>query len=101
MIKNVIPLSLAEVRESIKGVEDEKKELKAFLKKFAKLDAKEASELRKELEGTGIIKLKPENIVKIIDFLPEDASDINKIFIDTSLDENESAKIIEIVKKYR
>ncbi|HLD37364.1 MAG TPA: hypothetical protein VJA86_02140 [Candidatus Nanoarchaeia archaeon] len=101
MIKNVIPLSLAEVGESIKGVEDEKKELKAFLKKFAKLDAKEASELRKELEGTGIIKLKPENIVKIIDFLPEDASDINKIFIDTSLDENESAKIIEIVKKYR
>ena len=101
MIKNVIPLSLAEVRESIKGVEDEKKELEAFLKKFTKLDAKEASELRKELEGTGIIKLKPENIAKIIDFLPEDASDINKIFIDTSLDENESAKIIEIVKKYR
>ncbi|MBI2124317.1 hypothetical protein HYT92_00855, partial [Candidatus Pacearchaeota archaeon] len=46
-------------------------------------------------------KLKPENIAKIIDFLPEDASDINKIFIDTGLDENETAKIIEIVKKYR
>jgi len=99
MIKNTIPLSLIEAKELIKD-DEEKSELKAFLKKFAKLDLKDAKKLKEELENSGIIRVKAEHIAKIIDFLPEDASDINKIFIDTSLEENEINKIIEIVKKY-
>ena len=99
MIKNTIPLSLIEAKELIKD-DEEKSELKAFLKKFAKLDLKDAKKLREELENSGIIRVKAEHIAKIIDFLPEDASDANKIFVDTSLEENEINKIIEIVKKY-
>lgn len=101
MIKNTIPLSLTEVKELIKDDGEEKNELKAFLKKFAKLDLKDVKKLREELESSGIIRIKAEHIAKIADFLPEDASDVNKIFIDTSLEENEINKIIEIVKKYR
>ena len=100
MIKNTIPLSLVEAKELIKD-DEEKSELKAFLKKFAKLDLKDAKKLKEELENSGIIRIKAEHIAKIIDFLPEDASDVNKIFVDTSLEENETNKIIEIVKKYR
>src|SRR3989338_509217 len=37
-------------------------------------------------------------IVKIVDLLPEDASDINKIFSDISLNEDEVNKILGIVK---
>jgi len=48
-----------------------------------------------------MIKLKADHIVKVIDFLPEDASDVNKIFSDVSLDENETNKILDIVKKYK
>lgn len=101
MIKNTIPLSLTEVKELIKDEGEEKNELKAFLKKFAKLDLKDAKKLKEELESSGIIRIKAEHIAKITDFLPEDASDVNKIFVDTSLEENEINKIIEIVKKYR
>ena len=45
--------------------------------------------MKKELEGLNNHKIKNEHIVKIIDMLPKDASDIHKIFIDISLDENE------------
>src|SRR3989338_6402520 len=101
MIKDTKPLSLIEVRELITDKEEEKKELNVFVKKFANLDLKDAKKLREELENSGIIRIKAEHIAKIIDFLPEDASDMNKIFSDTSLEENEIKKIIEIVKKYR
>ena len=40
-------------------------------------------------------------MVKIVDLLPEDSIDINKIFTDVSLDENETNKILEVVKKYK
>ena len=48
-----------------------------------------------------MLKLKQEHIVKIVDLLPEDALDLNKIFTDVSLDEDETTKILEIVKKYK
>ena len=47
------------------------------------------------------MKIKKEHIVKIINLLPADSSDLNKIFTDVSLDEDETNKILEIVKKYR
>ena len=70
-------------------------------KKFIKLKPKEAKELRKEIEGLDNHKIKQEHIVKIVDFLPEDASDLNKIFTDISLDDNEIKQVTEIVAKYK
>lgn len=94
------PISMIEAKKIV-GAAKEDKETDVFLKKFIKLDAKKAEGIRKELENLGMIKLKEENIVKIIDLMPEDASDVNKIFSDVSLDENEINNILEIVKKYR
>jgi len=102
MEREMKPLSSAEAKKIVETLEDEdKKEIKSFLKKFIKLEAKKAGEMRKELENLNILKMKDENIVKIIDLLPEDSSDINKIFSEMSLDENEINKILEVVKKYR
>ena len=94
-------LSLAETKEIVETIDKEEKEIKVFLKKFIKLEIKEAKELRKDLENLGLIKVKEEHITKIIDLLPEDPSDVNKIFVDVSLDENEINKILEIIKKYK
>ena len=104
MIKEMNPLSLAETMELVAATEEdseESKEIKGFLKKFTKLKVKEAKEMKKELEGLNIVKLKGEHIIKIIDILPEDAADLNKILVDVSLDEDENKKILEVVKKYK
>lgn len=95
------PLSLAEAKKIVEASKEGEKEITGFLKKFAKLDVKKAEEMKKDLESLEIIKLKEEHIAKITDLLPEDASDLNKIFTDISLDENETNKILEIVKKYQ
>jgi len=110
-INEMIPLSMAEAKELVetpkksseKGKKtevEEEKEAKIFLKKFTKLDYKKAMTMRKELEETGILKIKAEHIAKIIDLIPEDASDLNKIFVDVGLEENETNKLLEITKKY-
>jgi len=99
MIKSMKPLSLIEAKELVG--ESENKQLEQHLKRFIKLKKQEAGKLRKELEELENLKIKGEYIVKIIDLLPEDASDVNKIFVDVSLDENEIKQILEIVGKYR
>ena len=100
MIKNMKPLSLAEAKKIVEenGGNDK---LEPYFKKFAKLNSKEALKLREELEGIKSHKLRQEYIAKVIDLLPIDASDINKIFTDISLDENEIKQITDIVAKYK
>lgn len=99
MIKDNIPISMA---ESVKylGKEEKHAELKGFIKKFIKINPENAAELRKKLEGLNLMKVKSEHISKIIDFLPEKTEDINKIFNDINLDEDETQKILGAVKEY-
>jgi len=99
MIIDSKPLSMAEAKEIAEAAENE--EITNFINKFVKLKEKEAKEMRKEIEDLGMLKIKDENIVKIIDLLPEDSQDVNKIFIDVSLEEDEINKILDIVKKYK
>jgi DNA-directed RNA polymerase subunit F len=100
MIKEMQHLSLAEAQE-ILNAREEKEEIKKFIKKFIKLKIADAKKLREDLRALDMLKLKEEYIVKIIDLLPEDAADLNKIFVDTSLNEDETNKVLEIVKKYK
>ena len=97
-IKEITPLSLAEAGELVK---EKDTEIKGFVKKFSNLPIKEYGKLKEELENLGIMKTKADHIVKIGDFLPEDSAEVNKIFSDVSLDEDEINKIIEVVKKYK
>lgn len=101
MIKKSEQLSLAEVRDLLKKIpESEKiKEVNIYLKRFIKTESAEVKKLKKELQEQ-LPNLGIEYIIKIIDILPRDTEDVRKIFIDTSIDENEITKILEIVKKY-
>ena len=105
MIKDIKPLNMQEAREILESLKDKdeekKKQLNIFMKKFIKSKASKFKEINKEIESLGLLKIKQENIVKIIDLMPEDASDLNKIFTDTTLNEEETNKILEIVKKHK
>ena len=57
-------------------------------------------EMKDELRALDLIKLKDTHIVKIVDFVPKDASELNKVIIEVSLDSNEVAKILEVTGKY-
>ena len=94
-----IPLTLAEVSD-LAGDTDREKEIKTFIKKFTKMPVDKAKAMKEELEKLELLKLKEEYIVKIVDFLPEDAIDLNKIMVDVSLDQEEVNKILDVVKKY-
>ncbi|MFA5173850.1 MAG: hypothetical protein WC438_01585 [Candidatus Pacearchaeota archaeon] len=101
MILDRKPIDLNEVQEILKEIpESEKKlEMEAYLKKFLKTKSGKAKEIKEDLEKLDLLKLKREHIVKIVDLLPSDASDLNKIFVDISLNEDEINKILEIVNK--
>ena len=90
--------------ESLEYIEKDKKSEKPaeeFIKKFVKISPKEAKELRKKLEELKIIKLNDISISKLIDILPDKAEEVNKIFIDISLDENETKSILDTIKEFK
>ena len=99
MIINRESLSMVEAEEHTKNNENAT-ELNKFIKKFARLDFKKAKELRKKLIELNLMKMKSDHISKIIDILPETAEDLNKIFADVGLDENETQKILDSVKEF-
>jgi len=100
MIKDEKPLSLAEATEYSQGKES-KVNLKAFAKKFTKLNYKEAKEMRKKLDDLGLMKLDDKSISKVIDVLPENNEDLSKIFVGIGLDEDEVKKVLDIVKEFK
>ena len=101
MIKHNEPLSMVEAIDILKKSEIENPNLVGFVQKFISIKPKEAEELREELQKLDMLKIKPEHVAKIIDLLPENSEDLDKIFTDVGLDENESKKILEIIKKYK
>jgi DNA-directed RNA polymerase subunit F len=98
-IKEEKPITMAEVA-SLVGDSEKATSIKDFIKGFVKTSAKEALEMKEELRALNILKLKETHIVKIIDFLPLDAIELNKILIEVSLDQEEISKILDVVKKH-
>lgn len=99
MILNRKPLSISEVKSYLKEV-DGSKQTAEYLKTFAILSKDKAEKLADEIRALNNPKIKEENAIKIVDFLPKDLEDINKIFTEVSLSEDEANAILEIVKKY-
>lgn len=92
--------------ESLEFIEETKEgeseiDMKKFVKKFSKMDPKDAKKLREKLSELNLLKLKQEYISKVIDVFPENQEDLNKIFTDVSLDEDESKKVLDTIKEFR
>jgi len=100
MIKEKKALAMYEVEKLTGDLKDtdKVKEIKAFIKKYSQLDDKKSEKLRKDLEKLDIIKLRAVDVIKIVDMLPENATELNKIFVETSLDADETNKILETIK---
>ncbi|HJZ19044.1 MAG TPA: hypothetical protein VJ208_02980 [Candidatus Nanoarchaeia archaeon] len=90
-------LSMAETAEYV----EKDSEMAKFIKKFTKITPKEAAEFRKNLADLDIMKMKSEEMSKIIDTLPENPEDLSKIFTGANLEEDEATKIIDTVKKFK
>jgi DNA-directed RNA polymerase subunit F len=101
MIKNTTPLSMAESLEYIEKDKKSEKPITEFIKKFVKINPKEAKELRKKLEELKIIKINDSDISKLIDILPDKAEEVNKVLVEISLDENETKKILDTIKEFK
>lgn len=102
MIQESKTITLAEARELLKKADTDKaKAISDFIKRFTKLSASDVLKLKKALESLNIAKLRAEDIVRLIDFKPEDTEDIRKIFVGSefSLDQDEIAKVLEVLKK--
>lgn len=97
MIKETSPLSIAEASEFL---QKKNAELVGFINDFTKLDSKKAKEFRRDMETLNLLKVSPKHISKIIDLIPKTKEDLNKIFTDVSLDEDETNKILNEVKKF-
>ena len=100
MIKNRFSLSMSEAQEYVNKKKDSEVDVKAFMKKFTKLKPEEAKKLREELEGLNILKINSNHISKMIDILPRDKEELNKIASDASLDENEIEQILNTIKPH-
>ncbi len=100
MIKNTETLSMAEASEYIDKKDEQGAKILGFIKKFTDITSINAKEMRKKLEDLESVKLNENTITKVIDLLPESVEEVNKIFTDVGLDEDETKKIIEIVKQY-
>jgi DNA-directed RNA polymerase subunit F len=98
MIINKEALSISEISDY---VSKENEDVLKFVKEFAKLKPDKAKELRKKIEEIGLIQLNGSHISKLIDFMPEDIEDLNKIFADLSFDESEAQKILEVIKEFK
>ena len=99
MIINKESLSMAEALKYIKKEESEETDVIGFIKKFAKVKKDEARKLNEKLKGLEMIKVNEGHISKIIDLMPENAEELNKIFVDVSLDDDEAQKILNTIKE--
>jgi len=91
---------MVEVADYVKN-SDTESEVTGFIKKFNKLKLKEAEEFKKKLLDLDLLKLNEEHAIKVIDIMPEDSEELNKIFSDINLDEDETKKILEVIKEFK
>ena len=96
---NKKPLSMAEVKEYLPE-SDEKKPVYEYIKKFTELTKDKAEKMTEEIKALNNPKIKDTDIVKIVDLMPKDAEDINKIFVEVSLTEDEINALLQIIKKF-
>jgi len=100
MINKMEPITMIEVKEIV-GSSGKNKELVSFIKKFINLKVKRAKEFSTKIKELELMKIRPEHIVKIIDLVPEKEEELNKIFSDVSLNEDETKRILETIKEFK
>ena len=99
MILDKKPLTLAEVTNLI-GDSEKAVAMKDFIKKFSKMKLADAEEMKKELLALDLIQLKEEHIVSVVNFVPKDSVELNKVLAGVSLNQEEVDKLLNVTSKY-
>ena len=97
-IINKTPVPLADIKDYIKDLDD-KKPLEDYLKKFSKTKKEKAHEIIEGVRALDNPKIKETDLVKIADFSPTTIGEVNKIFTELNLTEDEANAILDIIKK--
>lgn len=99
MILDKKPLAISEVKEYVKNSEG-KEVLINYLKKFGKLSKNDVKKIEEKIKAVDSLKIKDRDIAKVIDFLPKDKEDVNKVFMENNLNDEEAKVLLEIIKDY-
>lgn len=99
MILGKQPLTLAEVTNLI-GDSEKAEGMKKFVKTFNKTKLEDALKMKEELTALDLIQLKEESIVNLVNFMPKDAADLNKVLTGISLNQEDVDKILNVIKNY-
>ncbi len=101
------PLTLADVKDSLKDSSDKDNfrlnKTKEYLETFAKLSSKKADELKKKILDLKIPRLKNEMVVKVIDLLPDNEDYLNLIFqaYPVTISSSNLKKIVSTVEEFK
>ena len=101
MINKIEPISAPESLGYLEKKDEKDAKVIAFIKKFTELDGKDGKKMREKLKDLNNIKIDEAGASKIIEILPEKPEEVNKIFTEVSLTEDETNKIIEAVKEFK
>ena len=97
MIKQKQALTLVDVAD-LAGDSENAVKIKAFVKKFKGVDLAKAKKLKESLIDLDLVKLKEEDIVSIINFMPQDAEDLNKVLAEVSLNAEETERVLNAIR---
>lgn len=102
-----VPLSLADVKDTLESINKRDKVLSPkgtkvldYISKITSLKLKETAEIRKKLAETGIERLKEKQISKILDIMPKDVDSLKAVFVgdNLTLRQEDLKKILECLK---
>lgn len=99
MILSQKPVTIAEAKSYMKDIES-KEEVTNYFKKFSSISLEDSNKMISELQALNNIKLREENFVKLVDFMPADAEELSKVLNEVSLTEEEAQAVLSIVKNY-
>ncbi len=99
MIINRTPLTLAQVKAYAPS-EEENKIIADYLKSFGNLSKEKSETLLLDIHSLKNPKIKEDLAIKVVDFLPQDSEDVSKIFVENSLNEEETQALLAVIKKY-
>ena len=99
------PLSLVEVRHSLKNLQAEEplsfraEKTNAYLEAFSLYSEKDAQELIGKIVALNILRLKDRHIVKIIDLMPKDLDSLRLLLTNETLTikDEDLKKILDVI----
>ena len=103
------PISMLDLREKLKRIEKNNKELtergkktKDYLDNFVILDSKKAVELKEKIIKLEIPRLKDRHLVKIFDIMPTNIDSVRALFTGDpiTIKQEDLQKIADVVKEY-